>query len=162
MSTRADILASRIELGAQALAAFADGLSDAEWQTIVPNEGRSVGVLVHHVASVYPGEIEGARQIARGQPLIGVTEEAVDAGNAHHAQAHPNVDQKETIALLRRNSQNAADQVRQFTDEDLDRAATVSLYSDAILTAQFAIEDHALRHSVHHLAGIRAALHVKR
>ncbi len=158
MSTRSEALADRIERGAQVLASFAEGLSDAEWETIIPNEGRTVGVLVHHVASAYPGELEGVRQIARGQPLIGVTTETIDAGNARHSQAHPFVDKKETIALLRKNSQNAADQVRQFTDEDLDQAAMVSLYSNATLTAQFAIEDHALRHSLHHLAGIRIAL----
>jgi hypothetical protein len=34
----------------------------------------------------------------------------------------------------------------------------VSLNADAPLTTQFFIEDHALRHSFHHLARIRAAL----
>jgi hypothetical protein len=32
------------------------------------------------------------------------------------------------------------------------------LNSDAPLTCQFMLEDHAVRHSYHHLAGIRAAL----
>jgi hypothetical protein len=34
----------------------------------------------------------------------------------------------------------------------------VSLNSDAPLTCQFMLEDHAVRHSYHHLAKIRAAL----
>jgi hypothetical protein len=34
----------------------------------------------------------------------------------------------------------------------------VSLYSDAPLTCQFVLEDHAVRHSYHHLARLRAAL----
>jgi hypothetical protein len=34
----------------------------------------------------------------------------------------------------------------------------VSLNADAPLTAQFFIEDHALRHSFQHLASIRSAL----
>jgi hypothetical protein len=38
-----------------------------------------------------------------------------------------------------------------LTDEQLDRAATVSLYADAPLTCQFMLEDHAVRHSCHHL-----------
>jgi hypothetical protein len=45
-----------------------------------------------------------------------------------------------------------------LADEVLDRAAPVSLNGDAPLTAQFFIEDHALRHSWHHLAKIRGAL----
>jgi len=48
--------------------------------------------------------------------------------------------------------------VRVFTDEELDTAAPVGLSFGAPVTAQFIIEDHALRHSWHHLAGIRRAL----
>ena len=43
-------------------------------------------------------------------------------------------------------------------DEQLDCAAAVSLNADALLTCQFMLEDHAVRHSYHHLAKIRAAL----
>lgn len=43
-------------------------------------------------------------------------------------------------------------------DEQLDSAAPVSLNADAPLTAQFVVEDHALRHSWHHLAKIKAVL----
>jgi hypothetical protein len=48
--------------------------------------------------------------------------------------------------------------VRAFTDDELDRAAPFSLSFGAPVTAQFVIEDHALRHSWHHLARIRKAL----
>jgi hypothetical protein len=64
-----------------------------------------------------------------------------------------------TLELLRRNSHAAADAVRAFTDEQLDRAAPFSLSFGAPVTAQFVIEDHALRHSWHHLARIRKALY---
>jgi hypothetical protein len=37
----------------------------------------------------------------------------------------------------------------------------VSLNADAPLTCQFFIEDHALRHSYHHLARIRATLEAR-
>ena len=49
---RARALADRIEQGASALASFAEGLSDAEWNTMVPGDGRPVGVMVHHVANM--------------------------------------------------------------------------------------------------------------
>ena len=52
----------------------------------------------------------------------------------------------------------AAAAVRAFTDDELDRAAPFSLSFGAPVTAQFVIEDHALRHSWHHLARIRTAL----
>jgi hypothetical protein len=78
--------------------------------------------------------------------------------NAKHAAENAGASQAETIALLRKNSREAADAVRGFTDEQLDTAVPVSLNGDAPLTAQFFIEDHALRHSWHHLAKIRTAL----
>lgn len=155
---RANALADRLEQGADALGDFAESLSDVEWQMIVPGEERAVGVLVHHVASMYPVEIDLARELASGKPITGVTWEAVDQMNAEHAQKHTEVDQQATIALLRKNSKAAAERVRAFTDEELDKAATVSLNADAPLTAQFFIEDHALRHSFHHLADMRTVL----
>src|SRR5690242_583634 len=51
-TSRARKLADRIEEGATALAAFAEKLSDAEWQSPGSNSGtdrRTVGVIVHHV-----------------------------------------------------------------------------------------------------------------
>ena len=36
MSKRANALAERIEQGAEALAGLAEGLSEAEWQRVVP------------------------------------------------------------------------------------------------------------------------------
>lgn len=158
MSRRADALAERIEQGARALAAFAQGLSDAEWRTVVPPDGRRVGVMVHHVASVYSIEIDLARQIASGKAIAGLTWDAVAELNAKHARDQAAVGRQETLELLRHNSKTAADAVRVFTDEELDRSAPVSLNADAPLTAQFVIEDHALRHSFHHLAKMRAAL----
>ena len=158
MSNRANVLADRIEQGAQALAAFVESLSETEWQTVVPNDERTVGTLVHHVASVYPLEVDLAQGIAAGQAIAGVTWDMVAQMNAQHAQQNGAVSKQETLALLRQNSKTAVDRVRQFTDEQLDTAATVSLNADAPLTAQFFIEDHALRHSFHHFANIRAAL----
>ncbi|HEX7940612.1 MAG TPA: hypothetical protein VF488_02340, partial [Gemmatimonadaceae bacterium] len=60
--------------------------------------------------------------------------------------------------LLRRNSTAAAAAIRALGDEELDLAAPVSLNADAPLTCQFMLEDHAVRHSYHHLAIIRRAL----
>jgi len=158
MGKRADALANRIEQGARTLASYAEGLSDAQWRQVVPPDGRTVGVIVHHVASLYPLEIQLASTLAEGKPIVGVTWQAVAEMNAGHAKDHASVGKPEALELLRTNSKAAADAVRALSDEALDRAAPVSLNADAPLTAQFFIEDHALRHSFHHLAKIRAAL----
>jgi DinB superfamily len=157
-SQRAEALARRLEQGAAALAAYAGTLTDAEWHTRMPGDGRHIGVIVHHVASVYPVEIELARMLAGGQAVTGVTAAVINAMNARHADENGQVTQVETLELLRRNSAAAATAIRALGDQDIDRAAPVSLYADAPLTCQFVLEDHAVRHSYHHLARIRAAL----
>ena len=158
-SRRAAALAERIEEGAALLAKFAEGLSHEQWQTSVSEtDRRPVGVIVHHVASMYPIEIEVARAIAGGHPVTDVTWEVVAALNAKHAQEQAGETKQTTLELLRQNSRQAADAVRAFTDEELDRASPFSLSFGAPVTAQFVIEDHALRHSWHHLARIRRTL----
>ncbi len=156
---RAALLADRIEEGAALLAAFAEGLSEEEWRAPVSaTDRRSVGLIVHHVASMYPIEIDVARAIASGKAVTDVTWNVVAELNAKQAHEHAEETKATALELLRRNSREAANAVRAFTDEELDRAAPFSLSFGAPVTAQFVIEDHALRHSWHHLARIRTAL----
>jgi hypothetical protein len=157
-SARAEALAQRLEQGIDALIAFANTLSDAQWQTPIPKDGRKVGVVVHHVASVFPIEIELAQVLAKGQPIAGVSWDDVHAMNAKHAQENDAVTRQQAIELLRTNSAQAAAAIRAFTDAQLETAATNSLYADAPLTCQHMLEDHAVRHCFHHLAKIRAAV----
>jgi len=157
-SIRANALADRLEAGARALAAFVTGLTDAEWQTPISHDGRTVGVVVHHVAAVYPIEVQLAAGVAAGNPVTGLTMDNIHEMNARHATEFAMVTKEVAIDLLRRQSAEAAAAIRALSDEQLDRAATVSLYDDAPVTSQFVLEDHAVRHSYHHLAAIRRAL----
>ena len=158
MESRSNALAERLEAGARALDLVAGALTQAEWETRIPKDGRTVGVVVHHVANMYPLEIQLAQLLADGKPIAGVTWDAVHALNAQHATDKASVTKEEALTLLRRNSAAAAGAIRAFSDEALDRAAAISLNADAPLTCQFFLEDHAVRHSYHHLARIRTAL----
>jgi hypothetical protein len=157
MRTRADALAERLEQGARALETFARTLTDVEWNSRIPGDGRKVGVVVHHVASMYPIEIEAAQTIAAGHPLT-VTWADIHAINAAHALRHDRCTVDEALDLLRRNSADAAVAIREMDDAALDGAAPVALNADAPLTCQFFLEDHAVRHSFYHLARIRSAV----
>ena len=161
-SRQANALAERLEQGARALAALATSLTDAQWQTRIPHDGRKVGVVVHHVASMYPIEMQVAQTIAGGTPVTGLTWAVVDGINAKHAADNEAVTRQAALELLLRNSSEAAAAVRALSDEQLAQAVPVSLYADAPLTCQFFIEDHAMRHSYHHLAKIQAALSAKK
>jgi len=158
VSARANALADRLEQGGRALAAFAGSLTDAEWQARGSKDHRKIGVLVHHVATMYPLEIQLAQALAAGKPVAGVTWDDVHKLNAGHAVEFDAVTEEAAIDLLRRNSAAAAAAIRALTDAELDSAAPVSLNADAPLTCQFMLEDHAVRHSYHHLAAIRKVL----
>jgi hypothetical protein len=160
INVRSEALAVRLEAGAAALAEFATTLSETKWQMRIPKDGRKVAVVVHHVASMYPVEIQLAGLLAAGRPITGVTWDIVDAMNRDHASDNDRVTKDAALALLAANSAAAAAAIRAFTDDELDSAARVSLNSDAPLTCQFFLEDHAVRHSYHHLARIKAALAV--
>ena len=156
--TRAEALAGRLEQGARALADFAASLTDAQWKTRCMPDGRTVGVIVHHVGFVYPIEIDIAQTIANGKPLTGLTMDDVHALNAKHAVDNAAVTKEEAIEVVRANSAAAAKAIRALSDEQLAQAAPASLYSDAPVTCQFVLEDHAVRHSYHHLARLRKAV----
>ena len=158
MKNRAEELATALESGAESLARLAAGLTAEEWQMRLPKDGRKVGVVIHHVASVYPLEIELAQKLAAGGALTEVTWATVHEMNARHARENDGVAREAAVALLRANAAAAAHAIRAMTDAELDRVAPNSLYGGAPLTCQFMLEDHAVRHSFHHLAGIRSAL----
>jgi hypothetical protein len=141
-----------------ALADMARALSDGEWHTRVPKDGRKVGVIVHHVAAMYPIEIELARTLAAAKPIAGVSWDAVHEINAKHLREHDAATKEAALHVIQRSSRAAAAPVRALTNAELDRAAPISLSSDAPLTCQNFLEDHAVRDSYHHPARTRAAL----
>jgi len=158
-SLRADALAKVLEQGASALGAFAETLTDAEWQMPVSaTDRRKIGVIIYHVASIYPLEVQLAQKLAGGGVISDVTWDNVHELNAGVAKENVNVTKAEALALLKKNSAEAAAALRAIPDADLDRIAPNSLYGNAPMTCQFMFEDHAVRHSYHHLAKIRAAV----
>lgn len=158
MNPRAQALAATLEKGAAAIAELAGKLSDVEWQARLPHDGRKIGVVVHHVASMYPLEIQLAQKLAAGGVITDVSWDNVHAINAAHAHDNDKVTKEEALALLRTNAAAAAAAIRALSDDSLDLVAPNSLYGNAPLTCQFMLEDHAVRHSFHHLAKIRAAI----
>src|SRR4051794_29398056 len=121
MSKRSNALAERLEQGVQALVAFANSLTDAEWQTRVPHDGRTIGVMVHHVGNMYPLEMQVSRLLAAGKAVEGVTPELVAEVNAKHAKEFDAVTRQEAIEFVRVNSAVAASEIRGLTDVELDR-----------------------------------------
>lgn len=158
MGRRSESLAARIEEGAAALADFAKKLTDAQWKTVVPRDGRTVGVTIHHVASMYPIEMGVVSSVAGGKAVTDVTWDVVADINAKHAKENAGATKQAALDLLAKNSKAAADDVRKLTDAQLDVVLPFSLSYGAPVTTQFVIEDHPMRHPWHHLFRIRKAL----
>lgn len=158
MSTRSEILAQRLEEGVRQLADLARSLSDEQWQARVPHDNRKIGVVVHHVGTMYPIEIGLAQQMAGGQGVEGVTWEKVAEMNADHARSFDAVTKQDALDLLQKNSTAAAAAVRALTDAQLDTVVPLSLNSNGPRSCQFMLEDHAVGHAWHHLLKIRGAL----
>src|SRR5262245_19614501 len=89
MGMRAEALAARVEQGAQELADTVEHSSSAGWEAPCSAETWTVGVTAHHVASMYPIELELVQVLASGQPVAGVTWGMVDDINATHAREYP-------------------------------------------------------------------------
>src|SRR4249919_688946 len=102
--TLAQALAERLEKGAQALAALASGLTESQWQARIPHDGRPIGVVVHHVANMYPLEIQLAQAMAAGKAIEGVFWDNVHEINAKHAAENVGVTKEAAIDLLNRNA----------------------------------------------------------
>lgn len=158
MSTRAELLANRVEEGAQALIAAVASLSPEQWTTYCENEQRTVGVLVHHVGTAYAAEAGAVRALVAHGGIPGLTWAVVDQGNAAHAAAFADIDKATAIDLVRTNVALAADAVRGLSDADLDRIAPIGLNWNAPLSVQFFIEQHPIGHPYQHLESINAAL----
>ena len=86
MSERARNLAHQLEQANQALIATIEGLSDAQWKATTPGDGRSVGVVAHHVASSHKAVAGLVGAIAHGQKVPTITMEMIHEGNAAHAR----------------------------------------------------------------------------
>src|SRR5215813_3481608 len=115
--SRTRALADRIEKGAAGLAAFAETLTEAEWTVpVTATDRRPVGMIVYHVALVYPVEVDIAKAIATGGDVPGVRWADIAEMNAGHAKEHAGVAKATALELLRTNSRKAAEAIRALSD----------------------------------------------
>ena len=155
MSERARTLAQQFEQANHALIATVDRLSDDQWRAKTPGDGRSVGVVAHHVAEGHKGIAGLAGAIAHGQPVPPLTMDMIHQGNATHAAQHAHCTKAETLALLRQNGAAAAATVRGLGEAELDRAATLPL---GTMSASQVIERILIGHVHDHHGSIQKAI----
>jgi len=151
VSERAQVLADQLEQANRELVHTVEQLSDAQWKTTTVDEGWSVGVVVHHVATGH-GYLSGlVGKIADGDPVT-VDRDAIHRANAEHAVQFADVTKASALALLRQNGAAATAVVRRLDDAQLDRAG-----GSMGMTAAQAIERVLIGHVRNHHASIRQA-----
>ncbi len=135
-----------------------EGCSDEQWRTLVPEEGRTVGVICHHVAERYGFQTQLVQALSTGTAGPPVDVEAINAANAEHMEHFANATKDEALALLRQNGATAKAVIEALTDEQLAREGRLVLYGDRPVTARMVIEGRLLGHPRSHLQGFREVL----
>jgi len=131
--------------------------SDEEWVRISPSDGRSVGMIAYHMASVQGGLAGLIEAVIAGKPTNapGSIEE-IDRMNDDHARNHGSARQEEVLNALSASGQAFLTRLRFLSDDDLARSVGVLVGSEMTIgqVIQFAV----IGHQREHLESIRAAL----
>ena len=155
MSERAGNLAHQLEQANHALITTVEGLSDAQWRAKTPGDGRSVGVVAHHVAVSHKSVAGLVGAIAHGHHVPTITMEMIHEGNATHAAQYANCTKTETLALLRQNGAAAVATVRGLGETELDRTVAFPM---GTMTAAQVVERVLIGHANDHHGTIRKAI----
>jgi hypothetical protein len=155
MSERARTLAHQLEQANQSLIATIDGLTDAQWRTHTPGDGRTVGVVAHHVATSHKSVAGLVGAIAHGKTVPNITMEMIHEGNAAHAKQNAHATKAETLALLRQNGAAAVAAVGGLSDAELDRTASLPM---GTFSAAKVVEMILIGHANDHHGTIRRAI----
>jgi hypothetical protein len=155
MSAQAQAYADTLRRYCDDLIALAEGLTPEQWAQISPEEGWSLGTLVHHVALAMTTQIRWVHKISSGQQ-VSLPMSAINEYNAKHAtQVY---DQSETIDLLRANSAQLCDTIAPLTAEQLAASAPFAPSELAAITTEQLIRAVIIRHAQTHLASLRVTL----
>jgi hypothetical protein len=159
MSTRAEALAQQLE---QINQECIDAVASAEnggLSVICPTEGWTAAALGAHIGFGHKGILEGLIKPAiEGREVPPFKMSDFDEPNAKFAAENAAMPQEQVIELLREQGAQAVAYVRALSDDDLDRATTLSPAGDQPVTAQQVIEWVLIGHPAEHGKSLREGL----
>ena len=157
MTSQTQAFAAQFQANNAEYVAIVSGCSDEEWARIAPNDGRAVGMIAYHMASVQGGLAGLIEAVIAGKPTKapGSIEE-IDKMNDDHARNHASALQEEVLNALSASGQAFLTQLRFLSDDDLDRSVGVLAGNE--LTIGQVIRFAVIGHQREHLESIRAAL----
>ena len=157
MAERAETLAAKIEQANSDAIATIEGMSGDQWTASCEDEGWSVAVTAHHIASGYTPLTGLVQAVANGADLPALTMDMIDQGNARHAEQFANCSKEETLEMLRSGGSAAAAAVRGLSDEQLDKSAVI-LEGEAEITTEQIIENLLIGSITGHHASIQKSI----
>ncbi len=155
--TRAERYATQFAAIDEEIRAMIAGCSDADWRQACVDDGRTVGVVTHHIATVEGTIAESFRALSAGeQASPRLSAEDIDRMNAQHAEEFATVGKAQTLDLLRANGAAVTDAIAALDDAQLEQFAGV--FGGHELRVAQVVELALLGHFQGHLADIRATL----
>jgi uncharacterized damage-inducible protein DinB len=156
-TTRTAALATQFEAVNAEMIGVVSACSDEQWRQPIADDGRTVGVLAHHV-----GEVNGAfakiveTLAAGGTYTPNVSMDEVHESNAKHARENAGAGKAETLDLLRANGDEILRVLGSIDDSVLGRVAGV--FGGHEMTVSQVLEWVVIGHTAEHLGTIRKTL----
>ena len=157
MAERAETLANRLDQANDETIAAVGACSDDQWGKTCADEGWTVAVTAHHIASGYAPMTGLIQALASGADLPALTMEQIDQSNAGNATKFANVSQQETGDLLKTGGAAAVAAIRGLNDEQLDRSSVV-LQGAPEMTTEQVVESVVIGSTTGHLASIKKTI----
>lgn len=157
MPSQVQAFAAQFQANNAEYVAIVSGCSDEDWSRSSPNDGRPVGMIAYHMASVQGGLAGLIEAVIVGKPTRapGSIEE-IDRMNDDHARNHSGARQEEVLNALSASGQAFLTQLRFLSDDDLGRSVGVLVGNE--MTIGQVIQVAVLGHQREHLDSIRGAL----
>jgi hypothetical protein len=131
--------------------------SDEQWRQPTAEDGRTVGVVAHHVGEVNGAFAKIVETLAVGGTYTPkVSMEEVHESNAKHARNNAAAGKAETLDLLRANGDEILRVLASIDDTVLDR--TAGIFGGNELTVNQVLEWVVIGHTAEHLGTIRSTL----
>lgn len=151
------------ELAARLNAVLVDALELVEnsaepgWLSAVPGDGRSAGVVAHHVTG-HLGLVGMAEAILAGAHDPGPTLDDINANNEAHATEFAEVTSGAVAAALQEQGPAVVEKVKALSDADLAVTRQMAFAAGSEVSVGDLLRGPLLEHIEAHLAGVREVL----
>jgi hypothetical protein len=161
INTRSAQLAEQFEAAHDEFIGLIESLDDEQWHRAGKNfprriddedEGRSLGVIAHHVATNGDWIMQRIQTMLAGGPLSPVNMRVI---NSEHAREHADVTKDEVLRLLRASKSRIAEAVRAIPDNQLDIQRDTPA---GPMSAAQRVERVLIGHMQQHQGSIQAAI----